>query len=80
MKDKVITWLLSYVGPTAVSALINKYLTKENLDKGIESLISIAEKLADKTETKIDDQIVARLKEILSPAADGEVNNTVEGA
>jgi len=58
-------WLKRVLGEQLFALVIKQLLTKENLDKFLVELLDAAEKLAEKTETKIDDRIVARLREIL---------------
>ena len=60
----IIAWLKGAIGEQAANLLIAKLLTKENLKKFATSILDKAEELALKTETKIDDKIVAKLKEI----------------
>ncbi len=60
----VLNWLKGAIGEKAVSILIAKLLTKENLKKLAKSALDKLEELAAKTETKIDDKIVAKLKEL----------------
>ena len=60
----IIAWLKGLIGSPAVNILIAKLVTAENLKKLATAILDQAEELALKTETKIDDKIVAKLKEI----------------
>ena len=61
---KIFDWLKRIIGEKAVAILLADLLTLENIKKAIAEILDIAETLAKKTDTKIDDQIVAKLKEI----------------
>ncbi len=60
----IIAWLKGAIGEQAAGILIAKFLTKDNLKKIAKSILNKAEELAANTKTKIDDKIVAKLKEI----------------
>jgi len=61
---KIFDWLKGTIGEKAVALLLAKFLTKETVQKVIADILNQAEELALKTDTKIDDIVVAKLKEI----------------
>ncbi len=60
----ILDWLKVAIGEQATAMLLAKFLTKENLRNVASGILDGAEKLALKTDTKIDDMVVAKLKEI----------------
>lgn len=60
----LLEWLKVAIGERAVALLLARLLTKENVKKAITELLDYAEALALKTDTPIDNMIVAKLKEI----------------
>ena len=61
---KIFDWLKGAIGEKAVALLLANFLTAENIKKVITAILEQAENLALKTDTKIDDMIVKKLKEI----------------
>ena len=45
-----------------LKALFDKFITKENVDKAIDSALDYLEKLAEETPTKIDDDILKEIR------------------
>ena len=60
----LLEWLKVAIGERAVALLLARLLTKENVKKAITELLDYAGTLALKTDTPIDDMVVAKLKEI----------------
>lgn len=57
--------IVSAIGEKAAAVLLSKMITKENIKKLVAGVLNQAEKLAKKTDTKIDDQIVRKIKDVL---------------
>jgi len=66
----LIEWLKKAIGEKAVAILLVNLLTKDNIVNLITLILEQAEALAQKTDTKIDDMVVAKLKEIAGIAGE----------
>ncbi len=64
MKD-FLNKIKDIIGEKALALLLAKFVTKENIVNLVTSLLNQLEELAKKTDTKIDDQIVKKLKDVL---------------
>ena len=52
------------IGEKALALLLAKFVTKENIVNLLTSLFGQLEELAKKTDTKVDDQIIKKLKDV----------------
>jgi len=55
------------IGEKAVALLLAKFVTRENILKLANSILEQLEELAQKTDTKLDDQIIKKIKDVLDP-------------
>jgi len=62
---KILGWLKNVIGDKMVALIIVNFLTAENIKKVVTEILDAAEEFAKKTDTKLDDMVVQKLKEIV---------------
>lgn len=55
-----------FIGDKLLAVILSQLLTKENILKGIDAILDVAEELAVKTKTDIDDNALAKIREALN--------------
>lgn len=63
---QVLQWLKRSLGEKVLSIMLVQLLTPENIKKGIDAVLDMAEELAGKTETKIDDRALKAIRDALN--------------
>jgi len=74
LKDKIkgfLNGIVATLGEKVVAQLIKKYLTKENIISAVDGALDFLEELAEKSETEIDDKVLASIRSALN-IPDGE--------
>jgi len=69
MKDKIkkiLNGVVATIGEKLAVKLIAQYLTKENIESAIDAGLDMLEELSLKTESKIDDNILKKIREGLN--------------
>ena len=68
--NSVIGGIKTSIGEALFKIVMAQLLTKENIILAINWLLDTAQNLAEKTETKIDDEAIAKIREILQNMLD----------
>lgn len=62
----IFDWLKKLFGEQLLALILNHLLTQDNIIKFIDSILDLAEDLAKKTTTKIDDNALKKIREALN--------------
>jgi hypothetical protein len=60
---KILDWAKGFIGEKILAIILSQLLTPENLKKSATELLEFFDDLAKKTETPIDDQVIAKIRE-----------------
>ena len=61
----VLEWLKQTVGEQVAMLILSRILTKDNITKFLDDILDSAENWAEKTDTKLDDAILKKIREAL---------------
>jgi hypothetical protein len=59
---KILEMIKGFVGEKLLALLLAQFLTPENIKKAVTEALEILDDLAKKTETPIDDEVIARVR------------------
>ncbi len=62
----LLNWLKGVFGEQILAILIAKLLTKNNIVSAVDAILDMAENLALKTPTKLDDKALLQIREALN--------------